>query len=108
MASACLLRPQWLHPAGEGGERPLLPLPHLLLRLRHRLRDGCWWCDDGDDALEHGDGVGVPAEAVVDRGGDVEAHGQLELGALPVALQHACCPLRERPRRTVTRACLSL
>jgi hypothetical protein len=30
-------------------------------------------------------GVGVPAEAAVDGGGDMQAHGELELGALPAA-----------------------
>lgn len=93
-----------LHPAGEGGEGPLLPLllvlGRLLLRraltLRRRRRRRRR--DDGDGALEDRDGVGVPAEAAVDGGGDVEAHGELELGPLAAALERAGGPLGELER----------
>jgi len=54
--------------------------------------------DDGDGALDDGDGVGVAAQAAVDSGGDVEAHGELELGALPAALERPGGALGELER----------
>jgi hypothetical protein len=75
-----------LHPAGEGGEGPLLlPSP-----VGPR--------DDGDGALEDGHGVGVASEAAVDGGGDVEAHGEVELRAGAAALERARGPLGELER----------
>jgi hypothetical protein len=75
-----------LHPAGEGGEGPLLP-PLVGVALGRR--------DDGYGALEDGDGVGVASQAAVDSGGDVEAHGELELRAVAAALEGARGPLGE-------------
>ncbi|TVU32533.1 hypothetical protein EJB05_24264, partial [Eragrostis curvula] len=69
--------------------------PAAARRPPRRLR---WRRDDGDGALEDWDGVGVGDEAAVDGGGDVEAHGEHELGALAAALERQAGPLGELKR----------
>jgi hypothetical protein len=49
--------------------------------------------DDRDGALQDGYGIGVASEAVVDGGGDVEAHDEVKLRAVAVVLKRAGGPL---------------
>ena len=104
-----------LHPSREGSKGPLLaPLVRLstLLvvaaaasRLAHPLplavSSRRLWRrrrDDGDGALENRNGVGVSTESTVYSGGDMEAHGELELGALAASLERPGGTLGELER----------